>query len=231
MSDFTTESVVKRYLAFALAYCITTAIILLGPVFILEKRLVTLLYYQMSGYDILIIYLLVLPFLIVFAINFYSFGMTLGIMTEKKVRVLLGITISVVVASAEILLAIWANNSLQAAYWASMTYVVTGTLLILTLILVHTLVTVMAFTDSPLKTGKRILSDPILWFAFPIVLGLLLLSLYPVFEAQTLEGLLPQPFQDNLRRSMVEFFLVIPTCFLIPALPWVIQHAAAHETQ
>lgn len=229
MSDFTSENVVNRYLGFAVAYCITTAIILLGPVFILETRLVALLYYQMSGYDILILYLLVLPFLIVFAVNFYSFGIKLGIMTEKKSRVILGIAISVVIASAEIFLAIWANNSLQAAYWASMTYVVTGALLILTLILVHTLVTIMALTDSPLRTGRRIVSDPILWFAFPILLGLLLLSLYPVFEAQTLEGLLPQPFQDNLQQSIVEFFLIIPTCFLIPALPWVIQHAAAHQ--
>ncbi len=89
MSDFTTESMVKRYLGFAVAYCITTAMILLGPVFILETRLVTLLYFQLSGYDILVLYFLVLPFLVVFALDFYSFGMTLGIMTEKKSRVLL----------------------------------------------------------------------------------------------------------------------------------------------
>lgn len=229
MSDFASESVVKRYMAFGAAYCATTAILLLGPVFIFESRLVSLIYYQLSGYNILMIYLLVLPFLIVFALNFYSFGVTLGIMTEKMSRVLLGIAVSVLVASAEIFLAIWANNSIQAAFWASITYVVTGALLILILIMAHTLVTVMAFTDSPMNTTKRIVSDPTFWFAFPIVLGLLLLSLYPVFEAQTLEGLLPQPFQDNLRRSLVELILVIPTCFLIPALPWIIQNAAARE--
>ncbi|TFG13442.1 hypothetical protein EU537_06120 [Candidatus Thorarchaeota archaeon] len=229
MSDLTTESVVKRYLAFAVAYCATTAILLLGPVFILEDRLVALIYYQMGGYDILILYLLVLPFLTLFASNFYSFGMEFGTITENKSRVLLGIIISVVVASAEIFLAIWVNNSIQSAYWESMTYVVTGALLILTLIMAHTLVTVMAFTDTPRRTAKRIVSDPTFWFAFPIILGLLLLSLYPVFEAQTLEGLLPQPFQDDFCRSIVELFLVIPTCFLIPALPWIMQQAAAHE--
>jgi hypothetical protein len=220
------EKKILSYVAFAVAYGLSLFLVFTGCAVIFGQQLLGLLISSPPTHlpITLQLFSLSIPLLLVLSLNVLWYARSYGSMTSNSQRVVLAVIVGITLPLpfiADLLLLLpsaWiASYGIPIYLLALVLYSSISLLIFLTII-------TSLVAQKPKHFALSVLSQSKFWAAFLLSLFLLFLSLYPVVDAQTLEGLLPQTYDETIRRSFVSGLFALPVALVLPLFPWAFEY-------
>lgn len=221
------------YVSFVAAYGLSVFFAFTGCALFYQRQLVSILFssFPMYPFVALQLFSLSIPLLFFLSLNILFYARSYGSITPSSQRMVLiavvGITLLLhfIVILLQIMFPSWMAYSNLFIYLLAVGLYSSVSLFIFLII-----ITSLA-AEKPSQFALNILSQSRLWAAFILILFLLILSMFPVIAAQTIESLLPQTYDETLRRSIVSGLFALPVALVLPLFPWAFEYfGSRHRT-
>lgn len=219
--EASTAKKVLVFAAFVVAYGLAVFFAFTGCAVFFGQQLASLL---LSGFPTYSFVVLTFPLLLIFSLNVLWHAKSYESITRNRWRIVLTIVVGIVLPLLILTLPLFLLSSAWSAsygYFATLLAVAIYTSISLFVYLIT--ITSLA-AEKPIQFASDLLLKPKFWATFILLLSLLVLSLFPVIDAQTLEGLLPQPYDEILRRSIVSGLFALPVAVVLPLFPWASEY-------
>jgi hypothetical protein len=220
------------YAIFVVAHGLSVLFAFIGCAVLFGQQLVSLLNASSLTYPLVVLqlYSLSIPLLLVFSLNILWQARSYGSITLASQRVILTFVVGITLPLLFFAMLMFLLPPARITSSGLLIYLLILALFSSFSLFVFLIIITSLAAEKPSQFARGILSDSKFWVIFILSLVLLFLSLYPVIEAQTLEGLLPQTYDETFRRSIVSGLLAFPVALVLPLFPWVFEYFGSRHS-